>query len=855
VKTKEDVIQAFEKHAMCLALSVILIVPLDDRLPALPVSIMPTCNQFTKADMRVMWEKMEEYYKETVGEVFNYPYPLGVGSDGCSTRVSLQLEQMVMYHKKQVRAGRNGTQVVKIARENECPPPPFKCIKLSGTIKYGSELISKEGVYASMAPKGDIMWSVKSVADTPIGFFEIERRDRMNVMAILKLISLRTQESLATDPELKWTLGYFELMYEFRMMYFASILPIRTRIKYCGKILTHLFGWYGWMIDQKESYTVTANFLTMETFRDVTIACNTFINILRVVRDNSDATEFNSADIGSNDCELFFSGLTGWGEVEAMKRNATMDDCIRLGGNVLTLRKYEGRKEDGKVELKKRSKTHDPERSQMLGDEKQMMENKEKYKIIGEGDESLQDITDDIIEQCLQVGIMEAKEYLITMGAVSKKLYNTANRRWDDEKLFDYTHINYKKNTIKVNAATTQGAAAAAATGVATTAAPPSIEVGSTNTTETTSATVVTEEEELEEVDVDLRAENIENPADYQMYGEDADDLEGEEEGEDTEETGEEINDAFNNTFREIAIDPMGEADQEDEEYMNSAAIAAAEVMVNEAVEERLTLGGELASSASENINTDASQRKGGSSKFLIDDESGKKLDIRVLVAIISRHWKFQTKTKGGDVGRMANIKRMTKAIQTLHEERVPHEPNIAFFELNDFAAFHFFDEETKDGKKVFVKPRVPKVWIGKIVKILEVQTGNRSKAIRGQFQIGKVPDNVKVLCHWFQGDQTGANVFESRTFTPIAASERKHHKGIFSASIVFFTPRMTPLNDEKGSYTIDSVDALEMQQKYEHYNFDERTRKADKGNKRKTPDGEEDSEAEEHFGYLNDEE
>ena len=135
-KTYEEVIAAFEEKAMCLAVSVVMCTPLHPGLPSFPLCLLPTCNCFTKEDMKKMWVELEEYFRETVGVVFNYANPLGVGSDGCSTRVHLQLEQMVISQKKIV-GGRKGSEIVRMERDDMYEFKGSPCIGLCGTLKDG----------------------------------------------------------------------------------------------------------------------------------------------------------------------------------------------------------------------------------------------------------------------------------------------------------------------------------------------------------------------------------------------------------------------------------------------------------------------------------------------------------------------------------------------------------------------------------------------------------------------------------------------------------------------------------------------------------------------------------------------
>ncbi len=90
-------------------------------------------------------------------------------------------------------------------------------------------------------------------------------------------------------------------------------------------------------------------------------------------------------------------------------------------------------------------------------------------------------------------------------------------------------------------------------------------------------------------------------------------------------------------------------------------------------------------------------------------------------------------------------------------------------------------------------------------------------------------------------------------SYRRLTTEERKHHKGVYSASIVFFTPRMT-LNEDGVTYSINPFDALDMAEKYESYNFEERNSAITAktvGEKRQLEANEEDDSDDEILAYA----
>ena len=64
---------------------VIILNPLDIRLPPFVIYLGPTCNRFTHADVLEQWERVEHLYNEFLLPVFKAPL-VGRASDGDARR-------------------------------------------------------------------------------------------------------------------------------------------------------------------------------------------------------------------------------------------------------------------------------------------------------------------------------------------------------------------------------------------------------------------------------------------------------------------------------------------------------------------------------------------------------------------------------------------------------------------------------------------------------------------------------------------------------------------------------------------------------------------------------------------------
>lgn len=876
VSKYEELIQAFEEYQIAIAISAVIIQPLDRRLPALPVGAFPVCMCFTKADMVEVWSTFERLYRPTIGAEFRYPTVTGFGSDGCFCRVPIQQQRMKLFTRRGGR-GRGSTEVIEEDKSNRfhlldvcdcfglggtkddegyvkwldsqdwlhCLKKMMACVDSGARQIYiGNNLISKLGVWKAIGG-GGIDWGVDRILNSILEYHDFERRDRMNVQSMQNLFKLSVLLGLAKDNENIHTFKYWWVMFMTRMIFGAVKLPLQTRVAYCGQVITYFYGWYHLTKEGKNGVTMK-NFVTQETFRDLMIALNTWMLKLCLMRDlNKD--DYPSFLLGSNAVELFFSSTSGWGELEAMKRNITMADVNRATSNTVTLWKWRGATDEGRLKIKDRNSAHNPELKQMVGDEERLMREPNLFTgiyagvvlgVYGKEDDKLDAITNDVIKHHAEVGIQKSLKYFRDHGLLSASIRNddgSVNRK----KLFDHTILNYKKDTARDQATReTPGENHAPPPPPPNDDAPPPAPPGRD-----------------EEVDI----ENVFELDDIGLAGGDelrSDDLQDNEDEVPDENEGEGGDiEASTITVSGDVGGPVDNADGEEievesnEEFQKALrarddiAIATAEVLLEEELQSETNLQTEP--------DLTPAQKKGGNKKYQMKDKDGVFYDIRVVTAILSRYAKYKVLTKGTGVGRKDRVTATAKESKKYFKlntaaDPAPHESCLSFFEMGDWVALHFFDEVKRGKKVVKVKPAIPKVWIGKIDKIVKIE-GKRCKHYLGEFEMGRVDPSIKISCKWLSPclDEGEKNPLAARKFTELPPEKQKQHRGFFSGQIVFYKPKI--YRNDDGTYSLEEEDAILMEEKYEAYNFEGRSvDTANNGASRDATAGSDDDEEEE---------
>ena len=113
----------------------------------------------------------------------------------------------------------------------------------------------------------------------------------------------------------------------------------------------------------------------MQTFRHIILSCNSWLLTLMTAREYFPANDaisehLDCSRLGSNDCELLFSMLCGFGSIEAGKRDGNIMELERLMGCHLTMYQNSGDRSKGHVPLGGRKREYDPDQRSMIPDEK-----------------------------------------------------------------------------------------------------------------------------------------------------------------------------------------------------------------------------------------------------------------------------------------------------------------------------------------------------------------------------------------------------------------------------------------------------------------------------------------------------
>lgn len=460
VKTLQDIYEAFEKGRIANSISLVMMSVFHKSYVSYPLFISPTCGCFTMEDMRNQWDTFhdlsERYFKCLLGSSL-----LGVGSDGCLQRVPMQFRRMALKNKTGGYLGQFNDGFLDFILADSCIglrgklnaadncafgiyfQDFYHCVKkfvlsadiASRNLIFGNHVIMLSVVRSKILaehPGNFEDWQFNHQMEAKLTKADIDFKDRMNVKLSQKYISKSIQSVLENDPSCDGTRFYLLCIFRFRMMFAAVYIPITERIKYCGYCLGFLWAWYH-HIRESKVLTFKKNFITMQAFRDGIISLNAWILLLMSERNNKPngtSDDFCPDKSGSNMCEIFFSMLSGFGNVEAGKRDCNVAEAARIASKKLTLLKF-ANEEDG-IKLAGRKREHDPDRRHLIGDELELGFDE------NTAPERLQLFTDEYIRANLLLGYDEAITAVISIGGMSSVVQNG----W--ESVCDYKYLAYE---------------------------------------------------------------------------------------------------------------------------------------------------------------------------------------------------------------------------------------------------------------------------------------------------------------------------------------------------------------------------------------------------------------------------
>ena len=370
-KAYDIIHQAHDEQQLAGYLALVVVVPLDERLPRITLVAHATCNRFTAVWQRRQWQRMEALANELVSPHLGWLE--GHGSDGDERRAKLMKQDMCMLPTSPGRFGldvpgftmsakRIGDMIVCMHAQD----PRHNVAKLyshldSSTryLEFGNARATHEHVRTA--------WEIFAASELHLPWTAVQRDDRMDKAGPARCAGRQVRDCLSKlaagdaggaqlkpgkalkhpEPTMHGTIDYLDLVSRYIKMVFSKHASFEERIELAGYVVNLLRRWRQFLKHGRHAHAgVGVNFLPRQTYEHVLLSC--FSVVLKILAHAERGSEYQLALwlTGSNACEDAFSALGGFGRVLAMVRNFTFGGALESLSHQAIMEAYKVTGED-----------------------------------------------------------------------------------------------------------------------------------------------------------------------------------------------------------------------------------------------------------------------------------------------------------------------------------------------------------------------------------------------------------------------------------------------------------------------------------------------------------------------------
>ena len=343
-------------------LRAVLITPLHPDLPALPVVVHPTCLRFDYSWVLKSWDLLDHFGEEVLASSLG-PVAQGHGADGAAPLFKAMTLRMAIppgpgrFHLAApglVITGKivtiNGKEFVKDLHSQD---PRHNISKLYSVLdnrgknfhlgKYTASHFDFTAT-AVLADKEDDKHGVikryldRSDAQSKTGPSVLVARPMLGCMS--KAVS----GGYGRKEAFEGSLAYGRLLSRFVLIFFGTKQSGLDRARHAGYFLG-LIRRARWHVKETNGLTLTANFLTAQTYAHSVQAAQVAILKLKAQRVYHEHLPEHIEDTGSNSVEKLWSSTGGYGAVASNQRDYDASEGLRRIEDLITLEKFAAQQE------------------------------------------------------------------------------------------------------------------------------------------------------------------------------------------------------------------------------------------------------------------------------------------------------------------------------------------------------------------------------------------------------------------------------------------------------------------------------------------------------------------------------
>ena len=336
--------EAFRENKIAGLARVVMLNPLHKELPALVILLQATCNTFTHVMVREQWQEIARSYNQYLFDILG---PLiGHASDGDSRRRKLHLQDALAQDGDRYRidtdnfmmSGKltvvNGQKTLSDLSDQDF----VHCgKKLINHLKHPSRVLSIGGNVAHMHHLQLVLDRFGRL-EHGLQQSDVDRQDRMDWNSAQRLMFPQVRDCLdkinrgdgVEKENVLGTLLYLRNCWRFTEIYLSLVASLSERIMYASCVVNFLRIWRLW-VHKTGQLTLKQNFVSRESFQDISLACHHAVLIIRAARDFAPNQAVCLERTGTDVCEDYFSAN---GSFILNKHNYTIMDMFKNLGNM-----------------------------------------------------------------------------------------------------------------------------------------------------------------------------------------------------------------------------------------------------------------------------------------------------------------------------------------------------------------------------------------------------------------------------------------------------------------------------------------------------------------------------------------
>jgi hypothetical protein len=329
-------------------LRLVIVNPLDKRLPRLPVLMTATCNTFTHSNyIKPQWAEMRRLYDKHLEPVIG---PLvGHGSDGDSRRRMAMLLESALgqpgplpftldTHGFVYGAYSRAPGSVPIAVLDQdwihCGKKIVNAFANSSRVlRLGASRSASLQLLRRFVENGNRDdHGIKSSDLDRTGFAAMDWPSAARLISSKALTAMKSRAR--TAPYLQGSIRLLGIVRDFVSIFADTGMPYLERVRRVGRVTTYLRLWRGW-VKHTERESLDINYITREGMQDAILACHMVVLISMIARDHTPDADVTFDLLGTDMYEDFFSSL---GSVNTNKRTYSIMEAIETARSKMRLR-------------------------------------------------------------------------------------------------------------------------------------------------------------------------------------------------------------------------------------------------------------------------------------------------------------------------------------------------------------------------------------------------------------------------------------------------------------------------------------------------------------------------------------